>query len=38
MLARATSNQGFHYYGEGLFFILLGKSLAETMLELLKSK
>jgi len=37
MLKRATSNLGFHYYGEGRFFILLGKSFAETMLELLKS-
>ncbi len=38
MLKRATSNMGFHYYGEGRFFILLGKSFAETMLELLKQK
>jgi len=36
MLARATSNQGYHYFGEGRFFILLGKSFAETMLELLE--
>ena len=36
MLERATSNKGYHYYGEGRFFILLGKSFAETMLELLK--
>jgi alpha-galactosidase len=35
MLKRATSNQGYHYYGEGRFFILLGKSFSETMLELL---
>ena len=35
MLARATSNQGFHYYGEGRFFILLGKAFAETMLDLM---
>ena len=35
MLKRATSNQGYHYYGEGRFFILLGKSFAETMLELM---
>ena len=34
MLKRATSNQGYHYYGEGRFFILLGKAFAETMLEL----
>jgi alpha-galactosidase len=38
MLQRATSNQGFHYYGEGRFFILLGKGFAETMLELMNSK
>ena len=36
MLKRATSSQGFHYNGEGRFFILLGKSFAETMLELMK--
>lgn len=35
MLQRATSNQGYHHFGEGRFFILLGKRLAETMLELL---
>ena len=35
MLSRATSSQGFHYFGEGRFFILLGKSFAETMLELI---
>ncbi len=34
MLARATSNKGYHYYGEGRFFILLGKAFADTMLEL----
>lgn len=34
MLQRATSNKGFHYSGEGRFFILLGKALADTMLEL----
>jgi alpha-galactosidase len=34
MLQRATSNQGYHYYGEGRFFILLGKAFAETMLGL----
>lgn len=34
MLGRATSNLGFHYYGEGRFFILLGKGMAEAMLEL----
>lgn len=38
MLARATSNKGFHYYGEGRFFILLGKGFAETMLELIGPK
>ena len=37
LLKRATSSQGFHYFGEGRFFILLGKSFAETMLELLKN-
>jgi len=36
MLKRATSNQGYHYFGEGRFFILLGKRFAETMLELLE--
>jgi len=35
MLSRATSNQGYHYYGEGRFFILVGKAFAETMLELM---
>ena len=34
MLGRATSNKGFHYFGEGRFFILLGKAFADTMLEL----
>jgi hypothetical protein len=34
MLKRATSDKGFHYYGEGRFFILLGKAFADTMLEL----
>jgi hypothetical protein len=38
MLQRATSNLGFHYFGEGRFFILLGKSFAEAMLDLMKSK
>ena len=36
MLGRATSNLGFHYYGEGRFFILLGKAFAEAMQELIK--
>ncbi len=36
MLQRATSNKGFHYYGEGRFFILAGKLFAETMQELLQ--
>jgi len=36
MLGRATSNLGFHYYGEGRFFILLGKAFAEAMQELTK--
>ena len=35
MLARATSDKGYHYYGEGRFFILIGKAFAETMLTLL---
>jgi hypothetical protein len=38
MLGRATSNLGFHYYGEGRFFILLGKNMAEAMLEMLGTK
>ena len=38
MLQRATSNLGFHYFGEGRFFILLGKSFAEAMLDLMKSQ
>jgi hypothetical protein len=38
MLDRATSNQGYHYYGEGRFFILLGKSFAEAMLELMQAQ
>lgn len=35
LLGRATSNLGFHYFGEGRFFILLGKAFAETMQELM---
>ena len=35
MLARATSNLGYHYFGEGRFFILLGKAFAETMQEMM---
>jgi alpha-galactosidase len=35
MLARATSDKGYHYFGEGRFFILVGKAFAETMLELM---
>ena len=35
MLQRATSSQGFHYNGEGRFFILLGKAFAEAMLEMM---
>ena len=35
MLGRAMSNKGFHYSGEGRFFILVGKAFAESMLELL---
>ena len=34
MLQRATSNKGYHYYGEGRFFILVGKAFADTMLKL----
>jgi len=36
MLARATSAKGYHYFGSGRFFILAGKSFAETMQELMK--
>ena len=35
LLQRATSSQGYHYNGEGRFFILLGKAFAEAMLELM---
>ena len=38
LLARATSNLGYHYFGEGRFFILLGKAMAETMQELMGVK
>lgn len=38
LLQRATSNMGFHYNGEGRFFILLGKQFADTMLELMRTK
>ena len=38
MLQRATSNKGFHYYGEGRFFILLGKGFAEAMQEMMKNE
>jgi len=38
MLNRATSNLGYHYFGEGRFFILLGKAFAETMQELMGVK
>jgi len=34
MLRCATPNKGCHYYGEGRFFILLGRAFAETMREL----
>ena len=37
MLGRAMSNKGFHYSGEGRFFILVGKAFAEAMQELLKN-
>jgi len=36
MLSRATSAKGYHYFGSGRFFILAGKSFAETMQELMK--
>jgi len=36
MLARATSAKGYHYFGSGRFFILAGRSFAETMQELMK--
>ncbi|MCY3018279.1 MAG: hypothetical protein NTW87_04500 [Planctomycetota bacterium] len=36
MLGRATSNLGYHYFGEWRFFILLGKAFADTMQELMK--
>ena len=36
MLNRATSNQGYHYYGEGRFFILLGRAMAEAMQEMIQ--
>ncbi|MFT5131534.1 MAG: hypothetical protein ACI8W8_005172, partial [Rhodothermales bacterium] len=35
MMSRAMSNKGFHYSGEGRFFILAGKAFADTMLELI---
>ncbi len=38
MIHRAASNIGFHYNGEGRFFILLGKAMAEAMLELISEK
>ncbi|HAY81684.1 MAG TPA: hypothetical protein DCY79_17920 [Planctomycetaceae bacterium] len=34
ILARATSDKGYHYYGSGRFFVLLGAALADAMLEL----
>jgi alpha-galactosidase len=37
MLARATSDKGCHYFGEGRFVILVGKAFAETMLELMEA-
>jgi alpha-galactosidase len=38
MLSRATSAKGYHYFGSGRFFILAGKTFADTMLELLEQK
>ena len=35
LLKRATSNKGYHYFGSGRFFILVGKAFAETMLDLM---
>lgn len=35
ILARATSAKGYHYFGSGRFFILAGKTFADTMIELL---
>ena len=35
MLNRATSDKGYHYFGSGRFFVLMGKAMAETMLDLL---
>jgi hypothetical protein len=35
LVKRATSNLGYHYFGEGRFFILLGKAMAEAMQELM---
>lgn len=35
MLSRAMSNKGFHYSGEGRFFILVGQAFAKTMKELM---
>lgn len=36
LLSRATSALGYHYFGSGRFFILAGKTFADTMLELLE--
>ena len=38
MLKRATSNAGYHYFGEGRFFILLGKAFSDAMLGLMHTK
>jgi hypothetical protein len=38
MVNRVTSNLGYHYFGEGRFFILLGKAMAESMQELMGVK
>jgi len=35
MLRRATSNKDYHYFGEGRFLILLGRSSADAMQELM---
>lgn len=38
LLSRATSAKGYHYFGSGRFFILAGKTFADTMLQLLKKQ
>jgi alpha-galactosidase len=38
LLNRATSAQGYHYFGSARFMILAGKTFADTMLELIGEK